>query len=81
MSGEYESIIINYDSVRPKGELLKTFGGRASGHKALRDMFRKIHTVITKETVGTLAPINAMDIMNIIGEGVVVGGKLLNASN
>lgn len=74
MSGEYESIIINYDSVRPKGELLKTFGGRASGHKALRDMFRKIHTVITKETVGTLAPINAMDIMNIIGEGVVVGG-------
>lgn len=83
---DLESIIINYDSVRPKGEELKTFGGRASGHEALRDMFRKIHTVLTKETrliskKNFIAPINAMDIMNIIGEGVVVGGKLLNASN
>lgn len=41
-----ESIMINYDSVRPQGELLKTFGGRASGHTALRDMFKQIHRVV-----------------------------------
>jgi ribonucleoside-diphosphate reductase alpha chain/ribonucleoside-triphosphate reductase len=86
LKSDLESIIVNYDSVRPKGEELKTFGGRASGHEALRDMFRKIHTVITKETeqareLHYLRPINAMDIMNIIGEGVVVGGKISYASN
>ena len=47
---DIESIIINYDSVRPKGERLKTFGGKASGHGALRDMFRSIHRVLTRET-------------------------------
>lgn len=72
---DLESIIINYDSVRPKGEILKTFGGRSSGYLALRDIFRKIHTVLTKETEnGYIQPINAMDMMNIIAEGVVVGG-------
>lgn len=78
---DLESIIINYDSVRPRGELLKTFGGRASGHAALRDIFKGIHKVLTQETqeldhsgIRYLQPINAMDIMNMIGYGVVVGG-------
>lgn len=81
---DIESISINYDSVRPRGELLKTFGGRASGHGALRDIFKGIHKVLTKETIVSpnigrenwryLKPINAMDIMNMIGYGVVVGG-------
>lgn len=79
---DIESISINYDSVRPRGELLKTFGGRASGHGALRDIFKGIHKVLTKETEHVkehsnrrfMKPINAMDIMNMIGYGVVVGG-------
>lgn len=68
------SIIINYDSVRPRGELLKTFGGRASGHEALRDMFKAIHKIITKTGNVNLKPVQVMDIMNIIGYYVVVGG-------
>lgn len=71
---DVESIVINYDSVRPQGEELKTFGGRASGHQALKNMFRAIHKVIIKAPNGKLRPIDAMDIQNHIGQNVVVGG-------
>jgi adenosylcobalamin-dependent ribonucleoside-triphosphate reductase len=70
---DVESIVINYDSVRPQGEPLKTFGGRASGHQALKNMFRAIHKVITRSN-GKLKPIDALDIQNHIGMNVVVGG-------
>ena len=71
---DVESIVINYDSVRPQGELLKTFGGRASGHQALKNMFRAIHKVIIRTKTGILKPIDAMDILNFIAANVVVGG-------
>jgi len=71
---DVESVIINYDNVRPQGEELKTFGGRASGHQALKNMFRKIHKTIKKASSGFLMPIDAMDICNHIAMNVVVGG-------
>ena len=75
-------IIFNYDSVRPKGEKLKTFGGTASGHESLKRMFTKIdkllHSKTDRETDDLervkLKPIDAMDISNIIAENVVSGG-------
>lgn len=82
-SNEYRSIntvVINYNNVRPKGELLKTFGGTASGHQSLKNMFTKITTVIKKrgivvgEDYVKLLPLDCLDIANIIGENVVVGG-------
>jgi ribonucleoside-diphosphate reductase alpha chain/ribonucleoside-triphosphate reductase len=75
MTGEkyVESIMINYDNVRQQGEVLKTFGGRASGHTALRDMFKQIHRVMCRGN-NKLTTVQAMDIMNIIGSCVVVGG-------
>ncbi|HKL11191.1 MAG TPA: ribonucleoside-triphosphate reductase, adenosylcobalamin-dependent [Clostridia bacterium] len=82
-SNEYrliKTIVVNYDHVRPHGERLKTFGGTASGHESLKNMFVKINKVIKKagliqeaERV-KLKPIDCMDIANIIGENVVVGG-------
>lgn len=69
---DVESIIFNYDSVRPSGEPLKTFGGRASGHSALKTMFRNIHKVI--RSAGVLRPVDILDIANHIGYNVVVGG-------
>lgn len=74
------TIIINYNNVRPKGETLKTFGGTASGHSSLKNMFTKIDQVVKKR--GTIEgkerfkirPIDCLDIANIIGENVVVGG-------
>ncbi|MBS4535033.1 ribonucleoside-triphosphate reductase, adenosylcobalamin-dependent [Clostridium sp. D2Q-14] len=82
-SNEYRNIstiIVNYDNVRPKGEKLKTFGGSASGHTSLKNMYQKIHKVIVKlgilnsEKRVKLRPIDCLDIANIIGENVVVGG-------
>ncbi len=82
-SNDYRSIntiVINYNNVRPKGELLKTFGGTASGHSSLKNMFTKITSVIKKrgvvdsETYIKMQPIDCLDIANIIGENVVVGG-------
>ena len=33
---DVEFILINYDNVRPAGEILKTFGGRSSGYTAIK---------------------------------------------
>jgi len=66
-------IEIVYDNVRPKGERLKTFGGTASGHESLKNMFNKIHKIMEREG-GKLSTIGVLDICNIIGENVVVGG-------
>ncbi len=74
---DVESIIFNYDSVRPAGEVLKTFGGRASGHLALKRLFRNIHKVMRRHgdiSTKWLAPIDVLDINNFIGASVVVGG-------
>lgn len=82
-SNEYRNIntiIINYNNVRPKGEILKTFGGTASGHQSLKNMFTKMTGVVKKrgivvgETYVNLLPIDCLDLANIIGENVVVGG-------
>lgn len=74
------TIILNYDHVRSKGEKLKTFGGTASGHSSMKNMFVKIEKIILKAKVRSttnkvkLKPIDCLDIANIIGENVVVGG-------
>ena len=82
-SNEYrnlKTIIVDYDHVRPKGEKLKTFGGTASGHSSLKNMFHKIDKIIKKRGAINeakrvkLQPIDCLDIANIIGENVVVGG-------
>lgn len=82
-----DGVVVNFDDVRPKGERLKTFGGTASGHESLKRMFEKIHDVITtdrfapKPKDGKLRPIHILDICNIIGENVVVGGVRRTAEN
>lgn len=74
------SIIINYNNVRPKGEVLKNFGGTASGYASLKNMFMKIDKVLKKRASiegkerFKIKPIDCLDIANIIGENVVVGG-------
>ncbi len=74
------TVIINYDHVRGKGEKLKTFGGTASGHQSLKNMFLKMNKVIknagtrVSDNRAKLKEIDCMDIVNIIGENVVVGG-------
>lgn len=75
-----KTVILNYDHVRSKGEKLRTFGGTASGHSSMKNMFIKIYKVIEKAKHRSttpkvkLMPIDCMDIANVIGENVVVGG-------
>ena len=71
--------------VRPAGARLKTFGGRASGHAPLVELF---HFCIQKFKAAKgrrLFPIECHDIMCKIGEVVVVGGvrrsALISLSN
>lgn len=87
---EYEdihTIKISYNSIRPKGERLKTFGGTASGHEPLKEMFEGIDKVLKNQLdpsldpivtdekgYGQVRPIHILDIGNLIGANVVVGG-------
>lgn len=75
---DIDTVIINYDFVRPKGARLKTFGGTASGHESLLNMFRKVDAVMQRKVSEgarvELEPIDCLDIATIIAENVVVGG-------
>ncbi len=79
---EVHTIKISYNSVRPKGERLKTFGGTASGHEPLKEMFEGFDKVLKNELDPSLAPIvdgrvrpiHILDMGNLIGYNVVVGG-------
>ncbi|WP_156337113.1 ribonucleoside-triphosphate reductase, adenosylcobalamin-dependent [Paenibacillus dakarensis] len=100
------TVKISYNSVRPNGERLATFGGTASGPEPLREMFEGINRVLKNEIDPSLAPlkyasakyaevnadgetftdyeppivykrvrpIHILDIGNLIGNNVVVGG-------
>lgn len=69
-----EIININYNNVRPEGERLKTFGGRASGYRPLKLMFEEIEDRIKCTLNGVIDSVTAMDIMNSIAKAIVVGG-------
>ncbi len=82
-NSEYRKIhrlVVVYDSIRPRGERLKTFGGTASGFGSMMTMLDKIHKVVAAagqregEIWTRLRPIDLLDIANIIGENVVSGG-------
>lgn len=60
--------------VRPAGERLKTFGGRASGPAPLEELFRFTVDTFKGAAGRRLRPIEAHDIMCKVGEVVVVGG-------
>lgn len=76
-----------YDFVRPIGTRLNTFGGTASGHEPLREMFTNFERVIKNQIDPTLEPpkrlhgsyvqlrpIHVLDFGNFLGNNVVVGG-------
>lgn len=94
------TVKISYNSVRPNGERLNTFGGTASGPEPLREMFAGIDAVLKNaidpgldplettyvcrhddedDVCGDIGyrkvrPIHILDIGNLIGNNVVVGG-------
>ena len=71
---DVKKLIIDYSFVRPEGERLKRFGGRASGHRSIMRMFEKMNGVFSRRTEGALESIDILDIATIISENVVSGG-------
>jgi len=65
---------IDYSKIRPKGERLKTFGGRSAGPDALKTLFN--FTIDSFQTASgrKLYPIECHDIVCMIAEVVVCGG-------
>lgn len=59
--------------VRGRGALIKGFGGTASGPEDLCNGIAKISKVLMARAGRKIRPIDALDIMNIIGELVVAG--------
>ena len=84
---DIHTVTMSYNSIRPKGERLKTFGGTASGHEPLQEMFDGIDKVFKNQVdthldpieadengYGNIRPIHILDIANLIGNNVVIGG-------
>lgn len=59
--------------LRSKGAPIKSFGGIASGPDVLCDGMEKISAVLNKRAGLKMRPIDALDVMNIIGMIVVSG--------
>jgi len=76
---------INVSKVRPAGERLKTFGGRASGPQPLIDLFDFTITKFKGAKGRKLSSMECHDIVCKTGEVVVVGGvrrsALISLSN
>jgi len=76
---------INVSKVRPAGERLKTFGGRASGPQPLVDLFDFTITKFKEARGRKLSSMECHDIVCKTGEVVVVGGvrrsALISLSN
>ena len=68
-------VVMNYDDVRAKGELLKTFGGVSSGPEPLIELHSNIRTIFEREmTKSFLSSTGIVDLCNVIGVCVVSGG-------
>jgi ribonucleoside-triphosphate reductase len=65
---------IDVSNVRPAGERLKTFGGRASGPQPLVDLFSYVTKTFRGASGRQLTPLECHGIMCKIAEVVVVGG-------
>ena len=68
--------IPKYDlsKIRPKGAILKTFGGRASGPGPLKRLLDFTLKVVTEAAGRKLTPLECSDIACMVADSVVVGG-------
>jgi ribonucleoside-triphosphate reductase (thioredoxin) len=67
---------IDYSQIRPKGEELKTFGGKSSGYEPLKNLVDSLlELLIPKDDLPySLTSELIVDIFNLIGKCVVSGG-------
>jgi ribonucleoside-triphosphate reductase (thioredoxin) len=71
---------VDYSKVRPKGSILKTSGGRASGPEPLRDLIAFTTNIIKKHQGEKLSSDAVADLVCKIADTVVVGGTRRSAT-
>ena len=67
-------VAVDFSEVRPAGAPLATKGGHASGPEPLRFMLDQVRRIILSRQGGKLRPIDAHDIMCLVGGAAVSGG-------
>ena len=75
----YREFVIDLSSVRPYGEPLRRFGGRASGPGPLVEALTALPGVLLREPVGYWSRTKVLDIVNLIGRATVAGGTRRSA--
>lgn len=70
---EEKAIIFDYTQIRPKGLLLKNFGGYSSGPEPLIELSIDIYNLLMASVGKPISITNIADIMNLIGKCVVAG--------
>lgn len=65
--------VFDYSEIRPYGEPIKRFGGKASGPGPLKRMHELIQNILERRSGSTITMTDIADIGNIIGTCVVAG--------
>lgn len=68
----------DYSKIREKGKKLNTFGGISSGPQCLHEMHNTISDLLEKNNGYLVDSKMIVDLMNIIGRGVVAGNISIN---
>eukprot|EP00826_Nyctotherus_ovalis_P021439 TRINITY_DN1691_c0_g1_i10.p1 TRINITY_DN1691_c0_g1~~TRINITY_DN1691_c0_g1_i10.p1 ORF type:complete len:602 (-),score=143.51 TRINITY_DN1691_c0_g1_i10:45-1850(-) len=66
-------VSFDYSKIRPKGILLKTFGGISPGPSPLKELHKGVQEVLNKNVDRPITSRTIVDIMNMIGKCVVSG--------
>jgi len=69
----------DYTQIRPKGALISTFGGVCPGYKPLERIHQELTEILNGYVGGYLDSRGIVDVVNIIGRGVVSGGQRRSA--
>ena len=69
----YPNVNFSYESIRPKGEPIKTFGGEASGPVPLMELHEGLRNSLDKRVGMPISVTDIVDIQNRIGKAVIAG--------
>lgn len=69
-----EDLVFDYSNIRPKGDRIKTMGGRTSGPAPLQELLDFVRSKILKRQGTHLETLDAYDIICKIGHAISLGG-------